>query len=230
MDGFTVIIPARDEAALLPATLDGLGSIRSPRVAHVVVVDDGSRDATAELAREGGANVLEIQKSRGKAAALTAGVVFAVRSGFRGDSGLLFLDADVGETAVGLAPVLERVASGGCDLAIARYTARGAAGGRGLVVGLASRAIEMRTGWVPTVPLSGIRAMTWPAYAAVAPLAPGWGVETAMTIDALQAGLRVEEVNTPLTHRATSNTWRGQVHRGRQYLDVRRALLRRPVS
>lgn len=229
MDGFTVIIPAKNEAELLPATLDGLGAIRHPRIAHVVVVDDGSTDATAELAREGGCTVLELQKSRGKAAALTAGVVYAVRLGLRGDNGLLFLDADVGETAVGLAPVLDRVASGGCDLAIARYTARGAAGGRGLVVGLARRAIDARTGWVPAVPLSGIRAMTWSAYATVSPLAPGWGVETAMTIDALQAGLRVEEVDTPLTHRATSNTWRGQVHRGRQYLDVQRALLRRPI-
>lgn len=230
MDGFTVVIPAKDEAVLLPATLEGLGSLRQAKVAHVVVVDDGSKDATAEYARDGGAHVLEVQKSRGKAAALTVGVVFAVRLGLRGDSGLLFLDADVGDSVAGVGPVLERVASGHCDLAIARYTSRGPAGGRGLVVGLASRAIEARTGWVPTVPLSGIRAMTWAAYTAVSPLAPGWGVETAMTIDALRAGLRVEEIDTPLTHRATSNTWRGQVHRGRQYLDVQRALRKRPVT
>lgn len=207
-----------------------LEPLRQACIAHVVVVDDGSTDSTAELARAGGADVVRLGRQRGKAAALTAGVVMAVRSGMRDSTGLLFLDADVGESAAGVRPVLDHVSAGRCDLAIARYVARGAAGGRGLVVGLASRAIKARTGWTPSVPLSGIRAMTWPTYTAVAPLAPGWGVETAMTIDALRAGLRVEEVQTALTHRATSNNWRGQIHRGRQYLDVRRALLQRPVA
>jgi hypothetical protein len=69
--------------------------------------------------------------------------------------------------------------------------------------------------------------MTLAAYRAVLPLAPGWGDETAMTIDALEAGLRVGEVATTLTHRATGTDWRAQLHRARQYLDVRRALAQR---
>ena len=47
MSGFTVAIPAKNEAELLPATLQGLGAIRDQRIAHVVVVDDGSTDAVA---------------------------------------------------------------------------------------------------------------------------------------------------------------------------------------
>jgi len=229
MDGFTVIIPAKNEAELLPATLAGLQdpSLTSA-IAHVVVVDDGSEDSTAQVARRAGAAVVTLSKSRGKANALTVGVVHATQHGLRGQSGVLLLDADVGSTVGGVTPVLDAVMSGTCDLAIAKYSARGATGGRGLVVGLAARGIERRTGWVPSVPLSGIRAMTWSALATVSPLAQGWGVETGMTIDALRGGLRVVEVETSMKHRATSNDWRGQVHRGRQYLDVQRALLKRP--
>lgn len=228
MHGFTVIIPAKNEAALLPATLEGLHS--SPRVGAVVVVDDGSTDTTARIAREAGVAVLQRRTSQGKAAALMAGAAYAQAQGLRGDSGILLLDADVGSTVTGIDPLLAVVADGAADLAIAKLVALGVSGGRGRVVRLARAAIRARSGWEPEVPLSGIRAMTWPAWEAVTPLARGWGVETAMTMDAFDAGLRVQEVDTTLTHRATGNDWSGKLHRGRQFLDVHRALRARRTT
>jgi hypothetical protein len=53
----------------------------------------------------------------------------------------------------------------------------------------------------------------------VVPFAPRFGMETAMTIDAVRAGFRLREVELPLAHRATGKSWRGFVHRGRQLLD-----------
>lgn len=223
MQTFTVVIPAKDEAELLPDTLAGI--LSRARVGAVVVVDDGSRDATAQLARDAGAVVLTRSSSRGKAAALMAGVEHARAQGLDEGLGVLLLDADVGPSVTGVDPLLAAVADEGADLAIAKYVSRGPGGGRGRVVRLASRAIREQTGWEPTVPLSGIRAMTWPAWDAVAPLARGWAVETAMTIDALKAGLRVVEVETTMTHRATGSDWRAQRHRARQLVDVQRALL-----
>lgn len=227
MEGFTVIIPAKDEAELLPATLAGVMPRR--HVAAVIVVDDGSRDATADLARAAGATVVRRERSNGKAGALMAGAEHSVRSGLRGDLGVVLLDADVGPSVDGLDPLLDAVAQGQADLAIAKYVARGSGGGRGRVVRLARGAICDRSGWEPDVPLSGIRAMTWPAWDAVTPLARGWGVETAMTIDALQAGLRVVEVETTMTHRATGTDLRSKIHRARQLVDVSLALRSRPV-
>ena len=55
------------------------------------------------------------------------------------------------------------------------------------------------------------------------PFAPGFGMETAMTIDALRAGLRLVEVELPLEHRATGRTPAGFLHRARQLRDVMRA-------
>ena len=48
-----------------------------------------------------------------------------------------------------------------------------------------------------------------------------------MTIDLLRKGMRIAEVEVPLSHRATGNDWRAQVHRLRQLADVTRALVAR---
>ncbi|MGQ0631774.1 MAG: glycosyltransferase [Sporichthyaceae bacterium] len=222
---FVIVIPAKNEIELLPATLAGLAG--AAFVHAVVVVDDGSADGTAEAAEQSGALVIRRARSAGKAAALMDGVQAARKSYGDDTIGIVLLDADVGESVTELHPLMAAVAQGPAELAIAKYVARGSAGGRGLVVGAARKGIEARTGFSPQVPLSGIRAMTWRAWDAVSPLASGWGVETAMTIDALAAGIGVVEVDTGMTHRATGGDWRGQIHRGRQYLDVRRALLAR---
>ena len=69
-----------------------------------------------------------------------------------------------------------------------------------------------------------MRCLSAEAFAAARPLAHGWGVETAMTIDVLSAGFRVVEVPVELRHRATGSDWRGQLHRAGQLRDVARAL------
>ena len=62
-----VIIPARDEADRIRATVTGAAAL--PGVDLVLVVDDGSRDGTAAAAEQAGATVLRHARSRGKAAA-----------------------------------------------------------------------------------------------------------------------------------------------------------------
>jgi hypothetical protein len=59
---------------------------------------------------------------------------------------------------------------------------------------------------------------------ALIPFADGWGLETGMTIDALRAGYRVEEVELPLEQRATGRSPAGFFHRARQLRDIRRAV------
>lgn len=213
---FTVVIPARNEAELLPSTLAALQKISEVR--EVLVVDDASVDATARIAASAGAQLMQRSRSDGKAGALMLGAEEALRR--RADANLVFLDADVGDSGRHLSPLLAPVATGELDLAIAKYSARGAGGGRGRVVRMARAEIGRQTGWVPDVPLSGIRAMTAEAYRAVTPLARGWGVEVAMTLDAFAAGLRVAEVQTAMTHRATGTDWAAKIHRGQQFADA----------
>jgi hypothetical protein len=100
-------------------------------------------------------------------------------------------------------------------LRVARF-ARRDGGGFGLAKGIARRLIALRAGVRVAEPLSGQRALDADARAAVFPLAPGFGAETRMTIDAARAGVAVTEVELDLSHRATGRDVRGFVHRGRQ--------------
>jgi hypothetical protein len=68
--------------------------------------------------------------------------------------------------------------------------------------------------------LSGQRALDADTRAAVFPLAPGFGAETRMTIDAARAGIPVTEVELGLAHRASGRDLAGFLHRGRQFVDL----------
>jgi len=94
-------------------------------------------------------------------------------------------------------------------------------------VALAGSGIRRATGWLPAQPLNGQRCLTRAAFEAARPLAPGWGVETGMTIDLLRLGLRVSEVEVPMAHRATGGDWHAQLHRARQFAGVAWALAAR---
>jgi hypothetical protein len=109
-------------------------------------------------------------------------------------------------------------------MTIAVFANRVRQGGHGFVVALSGAGIERATGWRPAQPLNGQRCLTRTAFEAARPLAAGFGVETALTIDLLRRGMRVQEVEVPLAHRATGTDWRAQVHRARQFADVARAL------
>ncbi|WP_331273078.1 glycosyltransferase [Motilibacter deserti] len=226
---FAAIVPAHDEGDRVAATVRAIAAL--PGVDLVVVVDDGSSDSTAALAEEAGAVVVRHGRNRGKAAALESGaeLVRALdrREGVRRH--LLLLDADLGATAVGAAPLLAPVAAGEADMTIGVLPPQtrpdgSAAGGHGFVVKLAADGIRQATGWEPRQPLSGQRALTREAFEAGLPLAAGFGVEAGLTVDLLRRGLRVREVDVDLGHRATGNDWRGQLHRAQQWRDVYQAL------
>jgi len=230
MSGDTaVIIPAADEADRIAATVKAAAAL--PGVDLVVVVDDGSRDQTGRIARAAGARVVRHSRNRGKAAAMETGAE-AVR--LLDEEGsprhLLFLDADLGDTAQAAAPLIEPVRAGEADMTIAVFTTRVKLGGHGLVVRLSKEGIRRATGFDATQPLNGQRCLTRAAFEAARPLAHGFGVETALTIDLLRKGFRVKEVEVDMAHRATGTDWRSQLHRARQLRDVARALAaREPV-
>lgn len=228
-----VVIPAKDEAERIAATVASARTI--PGVDLVLVVDDGSSDNTGEAARLAGAQVVTHPKNKGKAAAMMTGA-FAVRnreiSQVTGPDGgepshraLLFIDADLEDSAIETAPLAAPVEAGEADMTIAILPPqKRAGGGFGLVVGLARKGIKELSGFEATQPLSGMRCLSREAFDAALPFAPGWGVETAMTIDLVTQGFRVREVECDLHHRVTGKDLKAQLHRAAQYRDVARAL------
>jgi glycosyltransferase involved in cell wall biosynthesis len=224
-----VIIPAKNEAERIAATVKGAAGL--PGVDIVMVIDDGSTDGTAVEAQNAGAAVMRHARNRGKAAAMETGAE-AVRLLEAGQDRatprhLLFLDGDLGESAAEAGPLAEPVRAAQADMTIAVFSDRVRRGGHGFVVALSGSGIMRATGWRPAQPLNGQRCLTRAAFEAATPLAPGWGAETGLTIDLLRQGMRVVEVEVPLEHRATGRDWRAQLHRARQFADVARALASR---
>lgn len=111
MTRLTIVVPAYDEAARLGPTLARLAAYSAGDDVEVLVVDDGSRDATVAIAVAAGARVVRHAVNRGKGAAVRTGVLAA-----RG-SRILVCDADLATPIEELAK-LEAALDGGAELAI----------------------------------------------------------------------------------------------------------------
>jgi glycosyltransferase involved in cell wall biosynthesis len=115
-----VFVPAWNEEENLPAVLAELRSHLPD--ADVLVVDDGSTDATAALARAGGVEVISFQTNRGLAAVIATGYRYALDHGYAYCGRV---DADGQHPADELRRLLELVRSGACDVAVGSRFASG---------------------------------------------------------------------------------------------------------
>ncbi|MEI2811660.1 MAG: glycosyltransferase family 2 protein [Nocardioides sp.] len=108
----SLVLPCRDEAAALEALVP-----RIPRDIDVVVVDNGSRDATAATAQRLGARVVT-ETTPGYGAAVHAGILAA-----RGEL-VAVMDGDGSFDPADLQPLIEAVSADRCDLAVGRRRPR----------------------------------------------------------------------------------------------------------
>ncbi len=223
MQQVSVIIPAWNEAKRIAATLESLHQAnRFRRWYHqLLVVDDGSTDETPQAAGRWADVVIRHTANRGKGAAL--------ESGWRHSAGsiVVFLDADLGESAAVAHMLLEPVVQQRADMCIAKLPAASRKGGFGLVKGLATTGISKLGGFRPEAPLSGQRAVRREVLESVGSLAGGFGIEVGLTIDALRQGYRVCEAEVPFRHRETGRDWGGFVHRGKQFYAVGMTLMQK---
>ena len=107
----TCLIPAYNEAARIAAVLDVV--IGHPLIDEVLVIDDGSRDATSDVVRLTSARLITLSPNGGKTAALARGLSEA------GGDLILLVDADlVGLSALDLTALIEPVLTGRADVSI----------------------------------------------------------------------------------------------------------------
>lgn len=218
----SILIPARNEADRVGETLRAVLAAPELVGAEVIVIDDGSTDATAAIAQAvEGARVLTLRPGRGKGGALNAGLAAAT------GAVIVTLDADLGASAREAGKLLAPLLSGEAEMTIAGFPAAGRSGGFGVVMRLARWAIRRATGQEISAPLSGQRAMRRELLEAVGGFAAGYGAETGLTLDALRQGYRLQVVPTAMEHRALGRTAAGFAHRGRQLMHIAAVIWRK---
>jgi glycosyltransferase involved in cell wall biosynthesis len=191
-----VILPALDEAASLPSVLADL-----PPVDRVVVVDHGSTDDTAAVARLHGAEVV-VEPRRGYGNAVLAGMAL-----LRADPPdvVVILDADHADPADRLLELVRPIAEGRADLVQSDRTRTAEPGALTWTQrygnALATFLIAIATGHRYR-DMGPFRAIRWRSLEALEMEDPTYGWNVEMQMKAVRRGLRILEVPLPYRARA----------------------------
>ncbi len=192
-----VVIPALNEESSLPQVL---AALPHPPVRRVVVADNGSTDATARVARAGGALVVEASR-RGYGSACLVGLSY-LRAHDPPDL-VVFIDADFSDHPEELPDVVAPILAGAADVVIGSRVLgrreRGAllpqARAGNLVACLLIRLLYRHR----YTDLGPFRAIRWDALERLGMSDPNFGWTAELQVKALRAGLRVVEV--PVSYR-----------------------------
>ena len=205
-----VFVPAWNEEASLPAVLEELAAVLPD--ADVLVIDDGSTDGTAEVARSNGALVVSFGENRGLRAGIAAGYGYAAEHGYAYCGRV---DADGQHPVAELRRLLERVRTGECDVAVGSRFASGSGfaddryeptPARKLGTGLLRRSMGLVLGRPFHDATSGMYAANAKALPVLArPYASG-APEVEAVLRLHEEGLRVEEIPVHMRERASGES------------------------
>lgn len=192
-----VVIPALDEETSLPLVL---ADLPRPPVRRVVVADNGSRDGTAQVARQGGAIVVPAAR-RGYGSACLAALEF-LRTNDPPDV-VVFVDADYSDHPDELPRLIEPILADRADLVIGSRVLgrreRGALLPQARAGNFVACALIRLLYGHRTTDLGPFRAICWPALERLGMADPDFGWTAEMQVKALRAGLRM--VDVPVSYR-----------------------------
>jgi hypothetical protein len=206
MSDTVVFIPAWNEAENLPAVLEDLGR-ELPEV-DVLVVDDGSTDRTAEIARQHGAEVLSLGTNRGLPIGIAAGYRWAKDRGYAYCGRV---DADGQHPPSELRRLLALVREGACDVAVGSRFVSGdgyepyrylPSPARRLGTGLLRRGMKLALRRPFADATSGLYAVNAKALPILAKPFRTEAPEIEALLRLSDAGLRIEEVPVRMEPRA----------------------------
>jgi glycosyltransferase involved in cell wall biosynthesis len=208
-----LLIPAYNEERFIGSVV-----LRSRKFASIVlVIDDGSTDATAEIARQAGAEVVHYEQNTGKGMALSTGFEYAMR--YNPDV-VVTIDADGQHRPEELPLIIQPILDGKADIVIgSRYLEKTSAVPRHRIWG--HRFFNMVTSTASGVSTSdsqsGYRAFSPRALPVLVFHSNGFSVESEMQFIARQNGLNLFEV--PITIRYTDPPKRSVMAHGLSVLN-----------
>jgi glycosyltransferase involved in cell wall biosynthesis len=210
MSGTLVFIPAWNEEASLPGVLDELHA-ELPGT-DLLVVDDGSTDGTAAIARERGAAVVSFPSNGGLRAAIAAGYGYAAEHEYAYCGRV---DADGQHPIAELRRLLELVRSDACDVAVGSRFTTGegyeaqrykASGARRFGTWALRSSMELVLGKPFMDATSGMYAANAKALPVLAQPYTSEAPEVEAVLRMHEAGLRVEEVAVDMRPRASGES------------------------
>ena len=186
------MVPAFNERSRVASVLAAVGALRLPERPRMIVVDDGSSDGTAEVAKRAGAQVVSHRVNLGKGAALLTGVEAAVATGA---DLVVVMDADGQHDPSDLPLLLEPLKAGRADLVLGyrQFTSAMPPAmrfGNTLLSGIFAALFGLRVRDTQC----GFRALTAEASRSLRWTAIDYAVETEMLVHAARRRLRVVEV------------------------------------
>jgi glycosyltransferase involved in cell wall biosynthesis len=195
MKVLAVVVPAKDEEATIGELLDRVARVRVPgHELRLIVVDDGSADQTAEIARERGAVVIRHSRNRGLGAAVRTGLQTAVEAGA---STIAYLDADLEYCPEDIPRVVEPILAGRADYVLGSRFLGGVRGMR-LYRRLGNHAFTALLALLTRRRISdgqtGMRAFSREA-ASQAEIIHDYNYAQVLTLDLLRKGFRMKEVS-----------------------------------
>jgi glycosyltransferase involved in cell wall biosynthesis len=218
-----VVIPAHNEAERLPQVLTAIP--QDPNLPlQVIVVDDGSTDATTEVARRWGAEVVRHDRNRGLGAALRTGLAVARDRHARA---AVYLDADGEYDPKEIPLLLAPIERGEADYVLgSRY--RGERQGQALSRHIANRlftlALCVLSGRRISDGQTGFRAFSGRALE-VAEIVHDYNYAQVLTLDLLKKGMRLAEVPISYRRRQSGKSFVNAAYLWRVPLGIARELL-----
>lgn len=216
-----VVVPVYNEEDKIKDTIAGLKEI--DLIDEIVIVNDGSTDNTKEVIKNLDVTTINLEKNYGKGYAMH----IAIKT-YDYDY-IAFVDGDLGLTSIELEKLICPVVSGEVDFTIAKFPDKSSAtntkGGFGLVKKLAKNGVYFYTKKEINTSLSGQRVYKKEIMDVMEYIPSRYGIEVAMTIQALNGGFTFKEIPVTMTHRYSERTLKGFKHRGKQFLNILKTLI-----
>ncbi|MFZ5353541.1 MAG: glycosyltransferase family 2 protein [Bacillota bacterium] len=217
-ENVTAIIPAYNEEKNIRKTIEGLKKIEV--IDEIIVVDDGSTDSTFNLVSAiEDIIVLKHDKNRGKG--------FAVKSALShvGNRFVVLVDADLCESAYEIRLLLDKCCFNDNSVIVGKLPPPKRKGGFGIVKFTAAKGYKLLTSKEPMSVLSGQRVIPVRLLREI-DIPNDFGLEFKLSVEAARRNYEIIEIPVNIRHRETGRDLKSFIHRGRQFKDIFRAILK----
>lgn len=207
-----VVVPVYNESDIIEETIEGLKKIKY--IDEIVVVNDGSTDDTLKIIDKLNVSVINLSKNYGKGYAMRKAIE-TLEYDYIG-----FIDGDLGNTSMQTEFLILPVINNEADLSIAEFPKASIKGGFGILKSFAIKGVYYFTKQEVKACLSGQRVYRKGLIDQIDYIPNGYGIEVAMTIQAINKGFSIIEIPLTMKHRYSGRNFKGFLHRGKQFFNI----------